>query len=308
MVTTGGEEGFIERMIEESLVLGEKVRWYTCMLGKLSTLSTIIAKLKELGVTNWAVGRFVQEATGKEVGRRKGGGTRRWAIAWSFGTWRPSKAASIPSPKSTSLRGLTPFPTEYIIQIPLATPSDIRPVISSTLTRLLCDLDFSDFQIYRNTAMAYVANGMSYGNVWSRAARRAKARKTAEGVSPQRTESVTGGGKEKGEKNEFRFRITASIVTLTCEGDREQGAIEDEMETDDEGHDEDHDELEAGPEVTEATTGAHHPKKQAQKSNALRFSGIEIVVCHVRGADTVLFESFCGAVNRWVGSVQGQKR
>jgi 23S rRNA (adenine1618-N6)-methyltransferase len=47
MCTPGGEVGFISRLIEESMVLTKRVRWYSSMLGKLSSLSPLIQKLKD---------------------------------------------------------------------------------------------------------------------------------------------------------------------------------------------------------------------------------------------------------------------
>ncbi len=78
MVTPGGEVAFVTRMIQESLTLRERVKWYTSMLGKLSSVSVIVEKLKGVGVSNWAVTEFVQ-----------GSKTRRWGVAWSWGDMRP---------------------------------------------------------------------------------------------------------------------------------------------------------------------------------------------------------------------------
>ena len=79
MVTPGGEVAFVSRMIEESLVMKERVQWYSSMLGKLSSVNTVTEGLKEKGVDNWAVKEFVQ-----------GEKTRRWGVAWSWGDLRPS--------------------------------------------------------------------------------------------------------------------------------------------------------------------------------------------------------------------------
>ncbi len=82
MVTPGGETAFVGRMIEESSVLKTRCQWYTSMLGKLSSVGTIVEKLKEGGVENFAVKEFVQ-----------GGKTRRWGVAWSWGPMRPRQVS-----------------------------------------------------------------------------------------------------------------------------------------------------------------------------------------------------------------------
>ena len=78
MVTPGGEVAFVSRMIDESVALKSRVQWYTSMLGKLSSVSEVVEKVKSVGVDNWAVTEFVQ-----------GQKTRRWAVAWSWGPMRP---------------------------------------------------------------------------------------------------------------------------------------------------------------------------------------------------------------------------
>lgn len=79
MVTPGGEVAFVTRMIEESCRLKDRVQWYTTMLGKFGSVGTMVEKLKERGISNWAVKEFVQ-----------GTRTRRWGVAWSWGDMRPS--------------------------------------------------------------------------------------------------------------------------------------------------------------------------------------------------------------------------
>lgn len=80
MVTPGGEVSFVTRMIKESLVLKAKCQWYTSMLGKLSSVQSLLQVLQESQVKNWAVKEFIH-----------GSKTRRWAIAWSFHKARPTK-------------------------------------------------------------------------------------------------------------------------------------------------------------------------------------------------------------------------
>tara|TARA_R110002003_G_scaffold296_2_gene18602 strand:- start:13669 stop:14595 length:927 start_codon:yes stop_codon:yes gene_type:complete len=78
MVCDGGDLGFVTKIVNESLVLKEKVQWYSSMLGKLSSAKSIIDLLKKHGVTNWAVGVI-----------DTGSSTKRWVVAWSFSDLRP---------------------------------------------------------------------------------------------------------------------------------------------------------------------------------------------------------------------------
>lgn len=79
MITPGGEAAFVTRMIEESLELRAKIQWFTSMLGKLSSVTTLVEALMERDNHNYAVTEFVQ-----------GNKTKRWAVAWSWGDMRPS--------------------------------------------------------------------------------------------------------------------------------------------------------------------------------------------------------------------------
>lgn len=78
MVTPGGEVAFVSRMIDESKELGDRCQWYTSMLGKYSSVEIIIENIKGTGIVNWAVKDLVQ-----------GNKTKRWAVAWSWGSMRP---------------------------------------------------------------------------------------------------------------------------------------------------------------------------------------------------------------------------
>jgi 23S rRNA (adenine1618-N6)-methyltransferase len=104
MVTDGGEIAFISRMIEESLILQDRVQWYTSMCGKFSSVEVLVKKLKEKTIDNYAITEFVQ-----------GSKTRRWGIAWSFDNLRPKMDTAR---GVTSLqKALLPFPPEYTITV-----------------------------------------------------------------------------------------------------------------------------------------------------------------------------------------------
>lgn len=83
MICPGGDAGFVLRMVEESRELKHTVRWYTSMLGKLSSVHQVIDRLKEIGINNWAVTLL-----------RAGNKTRRWAVGWSYGDRRPSNVSN----------------------------------------------------------------------------------------------------------------------------------------------------------------------------------------------------------------------
>ncbi|CCM00501.1 uncharacterized protein FIBRA_02535 [Fibroporia radiculosa] len=92
MIAPGGEVSFVGRMVQESVEIRTKCRWYTSMLGKLSSLTEIVTLLRVHHVDNYACTEFVQ------------GRTRRWAIAWSFGDVRlPDCLARISSTEAQNL-------------------------------------------------------------------------------------------------------------------------------------------------------------------------------------------------------------
>jgi 23S rRNA (adenine1618-N6)-methyltransferase len=108
MVCDGGEVAFVSRMLRDSLILRERVQWYTSMLGKFSSVAQIIEQLKHEGIDNYAVTEFVQ-----------GNRTRRWAVGWSFGDLRPSMAASRGC--GSLQKSLLPVPVEQTIDVRLFT-------------------------------------------------------------------------------------------------------------------------------------------------------------------------------------------
>lgn len=78
MVCSGGDLAFVSKMVQESVVLRDKVAWYSSMLGKKSSVHGIVELLKQNGIANWAVGCLAPGNT-----------TKRWVVAWSFGDMRP---------------------------------------------------------------------------------------------------------------------------------------------------------------------------------------------------------------------------
>ncbi|KAI1790020.1 S-adenosyl-L-methionine dependent methyltransferase [Ganoderma leucocontextum] len=172
MITPGGETAFVGRMVEESLVLRHKCRWYTSMLGKMSSLANIVQTLRENKVDNYAISELVQ------------GQTKRWLIAWSFGEIRlpdasvsplyvvggaltiPKRIARLPY---SGIQNLMPPRNTLKQRLPqTANATQLAPVLSATIGS-------TDGVIVHNPAQDPSILDMivsAYENTWSRAARR----------------------------------------------------------------------------------------------------------------------------------------
>lgn len=152
MVTSGGDLGFVKRMIDESKDLGERVQWYSAMMGKLDSLYDAVAHVKELGCSNWATHCLTSE----------GGKTRRWAVAWSWSDLRPPDELA----RGQYLKKeVHPFPSKY--DIPYAsTQSWVLSVVQEQMESL--DLKWR-WDEDRMAGLSLVAC-----DVWSRRARRMK--------------------------------------------------------------------------------------------------------------------------------------
>jgi 23S rRNA (adenine1618-N6)-methyltransferase len=159
MVTEGGEVGFVSRILEESLVLRERVQWYTSMLGKHSSLETLVEMLRAKGIDNYAITEFIQ-----------GNKTRRWAIGWSFGAMRPSQGAG-GGIKAARYKKLLPPAVEAEV---FTTELDAGiGQLGDKTSQLMASLDLAHWQWNRENLRGI---GRARRNVWGRLWRRKKLR------------------------------------------------------------------------------------------------------------------------------------
>ncbi|OLL25322.1 putative methyltransferase-like protein [Neolecta irregularis DAH-3] len=156
MITPGGEAAFVARMIEESKAVRDKIQWFTSILGKLSSLTIIVEKLKEENISNYALGTVMQ-----------GNRTKRWVVAWSFSDRRPSNI--IVHPPVGSLSSLLPPSTEFKISCPKGfTKQTWINTINLIIRRNQLQWTWSSHHLEGCAEI--------FGNTWSRAARRSASR------------------------------------------------------------------------------------------------------------------------------------
>ncbi|EFQ99527.1 DUF890 domain-containing protein [Nannizzia gypsea CBS 118893] len=169
MITPGGEVAFVKKMIQESLRLQEAVRWYTSMLGKRSSLLSLIDELQRLDNKNWAVTEFIQ-----------GDKTKRWAIAWSWKDIRPTMgvARSISNVPKKHL----PFPSEFHFSLPCKSVDSLIEVINAEIKSFRIPWNW-DTQ--RSSGL-----GFTMENAWSRHARRKRQQQEAAQDGPGEAEAL----------------------------------------------------------------------------------------------------------------------
>ena len=156
MICAGGDIGFVERILEESLKLRGRVRWYSCMLGRLASLQMFVAKLKENGITNYAV-------TNLKAGRK----TRRWAVAWSFGDLRPGNDVAR---HGEVVAAVVPMATEWTVNVGGDKAADAGSVeeLGEKVNAVMKELDLR----WQWRAPIHAGVAFARENVWSRSARR----------------------------------------------------------------------------------------------------------------------------------------
>lgn len=188
MVCTGGEVAFVSRILDESLRLKERVQWYTCMFGMVSSLEIMVQKLREHRVDNYAVTEFIQ---GKK--------TRRWAVAWSFGPMRPSQDVCR-GMKATPWRKILPPVVE--VEVLTFRKTEEAGGKADKLSGLVGSLQLLSWEWDREKLAGI---GRARENVWSRAWRRKRKREEEDGATVS-TQDTAGE-----EKCTLGFSVSVSV-------------------------------------------------------------------------------------------------
>jgi len=157
MITPGGEVSFVCQMVQESIRYASRCRWYTSMLGKMSSLVGVTQALTQHSIDNYAVTELVQ------------GQTRRWAIAWSLMDIRlPDDINRLAKPNPSIQIHLPPRNTlHYIIHASLH-------ALESQLSAVIDSVSEATSRPYKEVPKGYRCL-IVYAprNTWSRKARRA---------------------------------------------------------------------------------------------------------------------------------------
>jgi len=81
LVCPGGEQAFISQMVEESVKIPHRIRWFTSMLGRKASVKSLQQRMFQMGATCVQTTEFAQ---GKQA---------RWGIAWTFDPAEKKKIA-----------------------------------------------------------------------------------------------------------------------------------------------------------------------------------------------------------------------
>ncbi|KAI7818053.1 hypothetical protein BC939DRAFT_464205 [Gamsiella multidivaricata] len=166
MITAGGEVQFVKQMIDESRQWQTRIRWYTSMLGKKDSMDKVAAYLKESKILNYTLTTFRQ------------GRTSRWALAWSFGDEHASWASIQHTPKK--MIKLAPPVTALSFNVADTTLKSAVNHATAILDRISVDYQVQNKDSFHGGKEPRVFRGSVRTNTWSRAARRALARKAKE--------------------------------------------------------------------------------------------------------------------------------
>lgn len=205
----------IFRMIDESLVLREKVTWYTSMVGKVTSLETVVERLRKEKIQNYAVTELVQ---GKQ--------TKRWVVGWSFGGMRAGEA------EGRGVGGVWKKLLPPVVRMEVGVWKD-REKVEKVVERVKKTVEGSELMSWEWSGERMRGVGRARGNVWSRAWRRKREREMKAVEEGKKKEDGDGNGTKEEEQCKLGFEVVievgkdgeTKVVLLWREG-HDQGLFE----------------------------------------------------------------------------------
>lgn len=272
------------------------------MLGVKSHVVPLVDEIKKVGGegANFAVTTFIQGSGG--------GGTRRWGVAWSWTGWRPGWGIGVCGVKGKGIGGkVKPFKGVCEILVPVGKERGVDKVKRSVIG-IIEDLAKSagrkelKWGITEGKNNETLLNGWVSGDLWSRAARRRRARGTATVDSAQhdheqpQEEETQGRDVDENSLKGMWFRITIGLPAPTTTTQNEEA----------EGDEDEDEEMTPVPEQqlydyapqSQPHTHASSVQVQQRGSGAETATLITIRLTRCNPSDTMLFESFCGMLRR----------
>ncbi|EPX73070.1 DUF890 family protein [Schizosaccharomyces octosporus yFS286] len=157
MITEGGEVEFARRILRESKYRRE-ILWFTCLLGKKSSLADLIHDLRDEKIDNYGIYEIYA------------GKTKRWILSWSFSNRRPPN--HLIRPKFFSIPKLLPRKTLYEWNVTMDKQT-FFDVLNGFLDNMNVQYSYLNYE-----KIVVFSNGIS----WSR-----KARRTGKHQNPSQT-------------------------------------------------------------------------------------------------------------------------
>ena len=313
MSSPGGELPFVLRILRESALpdVRTRVQWFSVMLGLKSHIAPLVEEIKKLGGegANFAVTTFVQGRGGK-----RGSGTRRWGVAWSWVGWRPGWGSGVCGVKWKGVWGkVKPFKGLNEILVPVGKGEgqregeDEEDKVKQSVIGIIEDLAKSTggkevkWSITNSKTHETLITLWVTGDIWSRTARRRRARAAVTDAAQDNEEPqvvVQGRDTDENSLKGMVFRITISPASSQNDGGESAPGGNDSGEpaSDDEDTSTPVLQLQDVYDYTPPHPHASAPQSQKKRSGVL----ITLRLIRCNPADTVLFESFCGMVRRKV--------
>ncbi|GFZ46189.1 hypothetical protein JCM24511_04436 [Saitozyma sp. JCM 24511] len=180
LITEGGEVRFVGTMIEESMQVGDRCRWYTSLIGRYSSLAPLVDLLRKHQVDNYFI-KSIKQAR-----------TARWILGWSHAATRLPDTLTRPAnliPGTSFARLLPPPNTFHHSPHPPVSLDELRTRLNDVVSAIGLAAD-STLAAAPAPAAASEPRDILYlaprSNTWSRAARRQAAREHQSGGNDER--------------------------------------------------------------------------------------------------------------------------